>query len=68
MVLNILDTGGGVRVAGVADEPDQAVAFPCTPLCVYQHGKAILKGHRMELRILQLGGEGFRHNAQAHFM
>lgn len=42
MVLNILDTSGGVCVAGVADEPGQAVAFPGAPLCVYQQGKAIL--------------------------
>lgn len=45
MVLNILDTGGGVRVASVADEPGQTVAFPGAPLRVYQHGKAVLKGH-----------------------
>ena len=68
VVLNIFDTGGGVRVAGIADKPGQAVAFPGTPLRVYQHGKAVLKGHRLELHIRQLGGEGFRHDAQAHFM
>ena len=37
MVLNILDTGGWIRIASVADEPSQAVAFPGTPLRVYQH-------------------------------
>lgn len=68
VVLNILDTGGRVCVAGAADEPGQAVAFPGAPLRVYQHGKAILKGHRLELCILQLGGEGFRHDTQAHFV
>ena len=56
MVLNILDTGCGVRVASVADKPGQAVAFPGAPLRVYQHGKAVLKGHLLELRIRQLGG------------
>lgn len=68
MVLNILDTGRRVRVAGVVDEPGQAVAFPSAPLRVYKHSKAILKGHCLELRILQLGGEGYCHDAQAHFM
>ena len=68
VVLNIFDTGGRVRVAGVADKPGQAVAFPGAPLRVYQHGKAVLEGHRLELHIRQLGGEGFRHDAQAHFM
>ena len=68
VVLNILDTGGGVCVAGVADEPGQAVAFSGAPLRIYQHGKAVLEGHRLELRIRQLGEEGFRHDAQAHFM
>lgn len=68
MVLNILDTGGRVRVASIADEPGQAVAFPDAPLCVYQHGKTVLKGYRLELCILQLGGESLRHDAQTHFM
>ena len=68
MVLNIFDTGGRVRVASVADKPGQAVAFPGAPLRVYQHGKAVLEGHRLELRVRQLGGEGFRHDAQAYFM
>ena len=67
-VLNILDAGSGVRVTGVTDEPGQTIAFPGAPLRIYQYGKAVLKGHRLELRILQLGGESFRHDAQAHFM
>lgn len=57
VVFNILDTDSGVRVASVADEPSHAIAFPGAPLHVYQHGKAVLKEHRLELHILQLGRE-----------
>ena len=51
-IFDILHTGGRIRIAGVADEPGQAIALPGTPLRIHQHGKAILKGHRLELRIL----------------
>lgn len=51
-VLDILYTSGRVRVTNVTDESGQAVTFPSAPLRVYQHGKAVLKEHRLELRIL----------------
>ena len=67
-ILNILHTSSGIRITGVSDETGQAVAFPGAPFCIHQHGKTVLKGNGLELRILQLGRESFRHDSQAHFL
>lgn len=44
------------------------VAFPGSPFCIHQQGKAVFKRKCADLVVRELRGKGFGHDPEMHFL